>query len=155
MLLVGAGLLVRSLTTLLRVNRGFETTGVLVTTLQAWSYYPTPAQRAEFVRAAETRLAALPGVRMVGMTSSLPLDYPIGFQRPRVLVEGQSVAPSEELPSVLGAATSPSYFATRRFRSTLRIATSSKATSRVSTRAARAKRETSCKNCEHRSMARL
>jgi putative ABC transport system permease protein len=109
-LLVGAGLLVRSLTTLLKVNRGFVTDGVLVTTVQAWGYYPTPAHRAEFVRQAEARLAALPGVQKVGMTSALPLEYPIGFQRPRILVEGQSFAPGDELPSVLGAATTAGYF---------------------------------------------
>ena len=109
-LLVGAGLLVRSLTTLLRVDRGFETDGILVATVQAWGYYPTPAHRAEFVRQAEARLSAVPGVEKVGITSALPLEYPIGFQRPRVLVEGQSFAPGDELPSVLGAATTPGYF---------------------------------------------
>jgi putative ABC transport system permease protein len=109
-LLVGAGLLVRSLMTLLRVDRGFRTEGMLVTTVQAWGYYPTATHRAEFVRQAEARLSALPGVEKVGMTSALPLEYPIGFQRPRVLVEGQSVAPGDELPSVLGAATTAGYF---------------------------------------------
>jgi putative ABC transport system permease protein len=109
-LLVGAGLLVRSLTTLLKVDRGFQTDGVLVTTVQAWGYYPTPQHRAEFVRVAEERLSAIPGIEKVGMTSALPLEYPIGFQRPRVLVEGHSVAPGDELPAVLGAATTAGYF---------------------------------------------
>ncbi|MEX2152044.1 MAG: ABC transporter permease [Gemmatimonadaceae bacterium] len=109
-LLVGAGLLLRSLSTLLRVDRGFRTEGVLVTTVHAWGYYPTPARRAEFVRQAVERLSAIPGVQKVGMTSSLPLSYPIGFQRPRVSVEGQSVPPGDELPSVLGAAATSGYF---------------------------------------------
>jgi putative ABC transport system permease protein len=109
-LLVGAGLLLRSLSTLLKVDRGFATNGVLVTTVQAWGYYPTGPQRAEFVRQAEQRLAAIPGIEKVGMTSALPLTYPIGFQRPRVSVEGQSLSPGDELPLVLGAATTPGYF---------------------------------------------
>jgi predicted permease len=109
-LLVGAGLLLRSLSTLLKVDRGFATDGVLITTVQAWGYYTSPAQRAEFVRQAEDRLKAIPGIAKVGMTSALPLSYPIGFQRPRVSVEGHSVSASDEMPSVLGAATTPGYF---------------------------------------------
>jgi putative ABC transport system permease protein len=110
MLLVGAGLLVRSLATLLRVDRGFRTDHVLVVTAQTWSYYPTRPLRAEFVRQTVERLGAIPGIERVGMTSSLPLSYPIGFERPRVTVEGQAVAPGDEVPSVIAAATTPGYF---------------------------------------------
>jgi putative ABC transport system permease protein len=109
-LLVGAGLLLRSLSTLLRVDRGFRTDNVLVATLQAWSYYPTPESRAEFVRQAVERLSSVPGVEKVGVTSSLPLSYPIGFERTRITVEGQPVAPGDEQPSVHVAATTAGYF---------------------------------------------
>jgi predicted permease len=111
-LLVGAGLLLRSLATLLGAERGFRTENVLVATTQAWSYYPTPPQRAEFVRHTVERLGSLPGVMKVGMTSSLPLSYPIGFERPRVGVEGRSVAPGDEQPSVSLASVTPGYFET-------------------------------------------
>jgi putative ABC transport system permease protein len=110
MLLVGAGLLVRSLATLLRVDRGFRTDHVLVVTAQTWSYYATRPLRAEFVRQTVERLGAIPGIERVGMTSSLPLSYPIGFERPRVTVEGQAIAPGDEVPSVITAATTPGYF---------------------------------------------
>ncbi len=109
-LLVGAGLLVRSLSALLDVERGFGTDRVLVTTLQAWSYYPTPAARAVYVRDVVDRLATLPGVERVGTTSSLPLAYPIGFDRPRIQIEGQPSAPGDELPAAHAAAVSPGYF---------------------------------------------
>lgn len=110
-LLVGAGLLARSFATLLRVDRGFRADHVLVVTLQAWSYYPTGPARAAFVREATSRLAALPGVRGVGMTSSLPLSYPIGAERARFAVEGQPAA-AGEIPSVHVSAITPEYFAT-------------------------------------------
>jgi putative ABC transport system permease protein len=109
-LLVGAGLLLRSLARLTAAERGFTTRGVLVTTLQAWSYYPTPTQRADFVRQTVERLGALPGVEAIGMTSSLPLDWPIGFERARVQIEGRAVPPGDELPTVHAVATSGAYF---------------------------------------------
>jgi putative ABC transport system permease protein len=113
-LLVGAGLLLRSLATLTRTERGFTTDGVLVTTLQAWSYYPTQPQRVEFVRQALSRLRAVPGVDEVGMTSSLPLAWPIGFERGPVRIEGQPVAPGDELPVVHAVAIAGRYFETLR-----------------------------------------
>lgn len=113
-LLVGAGLLLRSLSRLIGTERGFSTDGVLVTTLQAWSYYPTQPQRAEFVRQAVDRLALLPGVEAAGMTSSLPLDWPIGFERAQVRVEGRPVAPGDEVPTVHAVAATTGYFAALR-----------------------------------------
>ena len=109
-LLVGAGLMLRSLAALGQTDRGFDPRGVLVVTVQAWSYYPTPPQRAEFVRHATERLAAMPGVERAGMTSSLPLSWPIGQERTRVTVEGRAVAPGDEVPTVRVAAVSPTYF---------------------------------------------
>jgi predicted permease len=107
-LLVGAGLLFRSLATLLQVNRGFRTDNVLVATVQLWSYYPNGPARSEFVRGAVERLEALPGIERAGMTSSLPLAYPIGNAQARVAVEGQAVA-ADQLPSVHTAAITPGY----------------------------------------------
>jgi putative ABC transport system permease protein len=111
-LLVGTGLLTRSLTSLLRVERGFRTDHMLVVTLQAWSYYPTGTQRVAFVRDAMTRLSAVPGVRSAGMTSSLPLSYPIGQARSRVTIEGQPMTGSVEPPSIHVAAATRGYFET-------------------------------------------
>jgi len=111
-LLVGAGLLARSFNSLLRVERGYDTTGVTNVTLQAWSYYPTPQARTAFVDEAVSRLQAIPGVTSAGMTSSLPLSVPIGMERTSALIEGQPrVAPGEQ-PSIRVASTSSGYFAT-------------------------------------------
>ena len=108
-LLVGSGLLIRSLTSLLRVDRGFRVANVLATNVQAWSYYPTSPQRAVFVRDALQAIEAVPGVERAGMTSALPLSWPIGLERTRVTVEGQHVAPGDEAPAIRTAAISPGY----------------------------------------------
>ncbi len=113
-LLVGAGLLFRSLAELGRTERGFATEGVVVTDLQAWGYYPTPPARAEFVRQAVERIGAVPGVDAVGVTSSLPLQWPIGFERGRIAVEGFELAPGDEQRLERIAATTPGYFAALR-----------------------------------------
>jgi putative ABC transport system permease protein len=109
-LMVGAGLLLRSLAMLVRTDRGFEAGGVLVANVQAWDYYPTPAQRMEFVRQTIDRFTAIPGIERVGMTSSLPLSWPIGFERARLEIEGRAVAPGDEPPTILSAAVTSGYF---------------------------------------------
>jgi putative ABC transport system permease protein len=113
-LLVGAGLLFRSLAELGRTNRGFATDGVLVATTQAWGYYPTGPARAEFVRQTTSRLAELPGVQAVGVTSALPLQWPIGSERVRIQVEGFEVAPGDEQRSERVSAVTNGYFAAMR-----------------------------------------
>jgi putative ABC transport system permease protein len=110
-LLVGAGLMLRSLAAVSRSERGFDATGVLALSLQTWSYYPTPALRAEYVRLATDRLLTLPGVEAAGMTSALPLSWPIGQERTRISVEGRPMAPGDESPPTRVAATTSGYFA--------------------------------------------
>jgi putative ABC transport system permease protein len=78
LLLVGAGLLGRSLGALLDEERGYRTDGVATMSVQAWQHYPTRVRRAEYVRLAVERLRAVPGALAAGATSSLPLADPIG-----------------------------------------------------------------------------
>lgn len=108
-LLVAAGLLLRSFVSLLTVDRGFRTEGVAVVTVQSWSHYPDPPDRVAFVRAATERLAALPGVRAAGMTSSVPLMESIGAELRPLAVEGRT-APGEELPMVHFSVVTPGLF---------------------------------------------
>jgi putative ABC transport system permease protein len=109
-LMVGAGLLIRSLSTLMRENAGFDHENVVVADVQAWSYYPKAEDRAAFVRTTTERLALLPGVTSAGMSSSLPLTWPIGMERVRVTVEGKPVAPGENVPAVRATAATKGYF---------------------------------------------
>jgi predicted permease len=109
-LMIGAGLLIRSFSTLLGVDRGFDSRNVLVTTVQTWGYYPTTALRAAYVLEATSRLRNLPGVRAVGTTSSLPLSAPIGLSQAQIVVEGQPAVATQEIPRIHVAAVNPAYF---------------------------------------------
>jgi putative ABC transport system permease protein len=110
MLLVGAGLLARSLVSLLRVERGYDTTNVAIGTVQAWQHYRDPARRAEFVRQALERLRAAPGVSAVGVTSSLPLSPPIGATEANFVLEGDARPAEGEWPMVHLAIVAGAYF---------------------------------------------
>lgn len=100
-LLIGAGLLIRSFVSVLRQERGFRSDGVVAVTVQSWSYYPKPPDRAAFVRDVVDRLSALPGVKAAGMTSSLPLFETIGAEQAPLTIEGAPPpAPGENAPLV-------------------------------------------------------
>jgi predicted permease len=74
LLLVAAGLLIRSFQHLLQVHPGFETDGRLTfrTSLPV-TRYPEPSQQQAFQDDILARLSGLPGVRSVGSIQSLPV----------------------------------------------------------------------------------
>jgi putative ABC transport system permease protein len=73
-LVVGAGLMIRSFVGLQQVKPGFEPDHVLTFQLALpRGAYPDGAARRQFVRALEERLRALPGAEAVGAISQLPL----------------------------------------------------------------------------------
>jgi putative ABC transport system permease protein len=71
-LLIGAGLMLRSFLALGRVNPGYDPNHVLTFLLPAQQ--PQPGQRAAFKQQVRARLAAIPGVEGVSAASPLPLD---------------------------------------------------------------------------------
>ncbi len=74
MLLVGAGLLLRSFLQLQQVDPGFRPEQTLAVDLSLPDHsYPEPAQRHEFYRTLLERVEALPGVRGVGAVNMLPM----------------------------------------------------------------------------------
>jgi putative ABC transport system permease protein len=74
-LLVGAGLLLRSFSALYSTSTGFRADHALTFMLNIPdSRYAKPEQQAEFFRQVEERMRTLPGVEDVGMTSLLPLS---------------------------------------------------------------------------------
>jgi putative ABC transport system permease protein len=73
-LLIGAGLMIRSFVALQQVRPGFDPAGVLTFRLaMPLAKYPRPAERAAFLRQVAEQLRALPGVTEVGFASQLPL----------------------------------------------------------------------------------
>jgi putative ABC transport system permease protein len=87
-LLVTAGLFVRSLVTLLSEPRGFRVENVAIATMFAWQEYPEPARRAAFIKQVVERLADVPGVDQAGAGSSLPLAERIGAEIATVTIPG-------------------------------------------------------------------
>jgi len=74
-LLVGAGLLIKSFARLQEVNPGFNPDQVMTATLSlSAERYRESAQFAGFAREFVNRLAATPGVTAAGLTTSLPLS---------------------------------------------------------------------------------
>jgi predicted permease len=89
-LVVGSGLMVRSLGKLLRIDLGFEPKRALSFSVGLGpEKYPTIVERRAFYRALIDRLAALPGVEAAGAVYLRPLELgPIGSDN-WVVVEGQ------------------------------------------------------------------
>jgi putative ABC transport system permease protein len=80
MLLVGAGLLVRSFILMMSEPLGFEPANLL--TMQVFlpeAHYPQPANLQNFYRAVVDRTAALPGVKSASAVNYLPLTGWTGF----------------------------------------------------------------------------
>jgi putative ABC transport system permease protein len=108
-LVVGAGLLVRSFAALTSVERGYHTDHVLAISAFIFDVAQTDEKRAAFVRDVGDRLARLPGVRAVGVASALPLAERIGPEAATIGVEGRPPAPGAE-PSVRAAIVTAGYF---------------------------------------------
>jgi putative ABC transport system permease protein len=74
-LLVAAGLTIKSFILLQRVPTGFDTDHVLTLSVGLpTAHYATPTQKADFWQHAVESLRAVPGVTLVGATSRLPLS---------------------------------------------------------------------------------
>lgn len=90
-LLVGAGLMMKSLLRLLQVNLGFNPENVLTMTVALpASKYSEPQRRIQFHTALQERISALPGVSGVGAVNILPL---IGGNTTRFTIEGDPAPP--------------------------------------------------------------
>jgi len=109
MLLIGAGLLLRSLRNLLEVDPGFRPENVLVARISL----PSPAYREPQIAAFQTRivprLAGLPGVRAVALTTTAPFSH--GNNQQEFVVRGHEPAPSQPIPVASARLVTPGYFA--------------------------------------------
>ncbi len=75
MLLVGAGLLMRSLVRLENINPGFDSSNVVTMRIDLpQKKYGTPEAKANFWEQFQSRVGAIPGVETVGLVSELPLS---------------------------------------------------------------------------------
>jgi putative ABC transport system permease protein len=108
-LLVSAGLLIRSLVRMQQVNPGFDARNVMTATVDVPDAKYTDAQKAEFVRNLIPRLGALPGVQSAAAVYPLPMS---GDEiRTTFQIDGHPVSKSEEPASSVRDVT-PNYFST-------------------------------------------
>jgi len=112
MLLVGAGLLVKSFAQLRKIDTGFETENVLTMVLRLpASKYKDDPQYVAFFRQALERIRAIPGVRSAGVVNFLPLYGGLGSAT-GFDVEGQPPAPPGMGPSTNVRVADSGYFKT-------------------------------------------
>ncbi|MEQ9399651.1 MAG: ABC transporter permease [Longimicrobiales bacterium] len=110
-LLVGAGLLLRSLVALGSVDPGFDSDEVAVARVSLGAQdYRSPESKIAYFDEMLRRFREIPGVQAAGLTSTLPMDPAgIDFDLP-YLAEGQPARPEGELPQTDYRIASPGYF---------------------------------------------
>ncbi len=108
-LLIGAGLLIRSFVAIRQVDLGFDANSVLtLRTSFAGPRFEEPANVTQVVQDGIRRIGALPGVEVAATTSSLPLEPPeyLAFQ-----IVGRPEGPTSQVVAAF-TLVSPRYFET-------------------------------------------
>jgi predicted permease len=97
MLLVGAGLLIKSFLRILHVNPGFSTDNVLTANIGLpATRYPDAAARVGFWNQVVDRVRTVPGVTAVGLTTNVPFSGNVGSGSYAIV--GRTLAPGEATP---------------------------------------------------------
>lgn len=111
-LLIGAGLMLRSLVRLQAVDAGITTDSVISMRVALnFSKYTTPALRAQFVEQLDDRVHALPGIRSAGAAATFPLNEGGTFSA-GVRVQGEAEIEAARLPRAEIQSATPGYFQT-------------------------------------------
>jgi putative ABC transport system permease protein len=112
-LLVGAGLMIRSFQRLHGVNPGFDSHGVLtMNAMVSRAKFSTPVQQINFFEQVLQRVRTLPGVEAAGVIDDIPLDN--GGSHQPIAIEGRPTVPMSEQPEVDVRLTSPGYMSAMR-----------------------------------------
>jgi putative ABC transport system permease protein len=118
MLLIGAGLLLRSLVKMLRVDPGFVSQRVLaMRTTFSFSKYAKPEQLNDAIKKVLDRVQTEPGVIDAAISSSYPLEPETISAGPNAFtgtfkIQGRDLAPGEAPPVGSYSIISPAYFRT-------------------------------------------
>jgi predicted permease len=108
MLLIGAGLLIRSLWLLHKVNPGFDPDHVVTMDVSvSLKKFANPTEQINFFVGILRRVRGLPGVQSAGVIDALPLSG--GGSHEPVQIEGQPVVAMAEQPEVDVRLISPGY----------------------------------------------
>ena len=107
-LLVGAGLMVRSFLKLYALNLGFDSNHMLtMRTVLAVQKYQGPDRQRQFFDAMLLRVRAIPGVSAAAIATSLPLN---GGDGRTIEIEGRPNPDPKQAPRVSLVTVSPGYF---------------------------------------------
>jgi predicted permease len=108
-LLVGAGLLLKSLTRMGEVDAGFDPKGVMTATVQLpGNQYKSEEKQAAFYRAVNEKLEGLPGVSSAAVAEALPFS---GFDPSSSFsIEGRTHGPGDPGPHSMLNWITPGYF---------------------------------------------
>lgn len=110
MLLIGAGLLIRTLWVLHKVNAGFDPDHVVTMDLSiSPTKFANPQQQIEFYDRVLARVRPLPGVQSAAIVDSIPLT---GGSHQPVQAEGHPVVPMADQPEVDVRLITPGYLST-------------------------------------------
>jgi putative ABC transport system permease protein len=111
-LLIGAGLMVRTLWGLRSVSPGFDSSNVMTMSVALPAdRFSSPSGQVNFFQDVLQRTRALPGVDSAGVIDSLPLSNDGGSHQP-FSIEGRPVLPMSEQPEVDVRLISPGYLQT-------------------------------------------
>lgn len=113
MLLIGAGLMIRSIGALQAIDPGFDSRNLLTMTVSvAGTNEAEASRRAAFFDEMLARTRALPGVKSAGYINHLPIGGDIwGLS---YIAEGQAVTNPGDVPHAVYRVASPGYFETMR-----------------------------------------
>ena len=109
-LLISAGLIVRSLQAAQRMRPGFNPQNAIALSFDLGLQGYDDAKGRAFYRRVMDRAAAIPGVRSVAATDVLPLA--LDYSSNTVYIEGQPVRSKSEMPVVIPYSASPGFFET-------------------------------------------
>jgi putative ABC transport system permease protein len=106
--LIAAGLVVRTLQHLQTMNPGFDTNNALMMSFDLGLQGYDEAHGQQFYQDVTTRIQSIPGVRSAAITNWLPLN--LNYNSNSVYVEGQPAERGANVPVALSASVTPHYF---------------------------------------------
>ena len=110
-LLVGAGLLVRSFQGLLAVNESYSPETILTMNMTLpETQYGTAPERLNFHQQVQQRVAAIPGIQAAALTSRVPYADGGGISTQGFSIEGRPLTRRDETRDAIIETTSPGYF---------------------------------------------
>ncbi|MEN8376207.1 MAG: ABC transporter permease [Gemmatimonadota bacterium] len=109
-LLIGAGLMVKSIAQLRNLDYPFAADNVFTARVGLFEAdYPDEADRIRFYQELQPRVAAIPGVEAATLTSNLPGLFTPG---PRVEIDGEAYEAEHDIPRARQAVITPGHFET-------------------------------------------